>query len=178
MKRVYYIRTGILIIALTATMTVYSQQSSSSYQVQIEQLNRQMTDNMIRGDFAKNLDLYTSDAISLPSYEPMKEGLEAIRKGTEDMLSSGMKITTFETKTSKLIPGGDLITEIGTYKMTVIPPGSSLPIEDHGKYLNIWEKQSDGSLKIKVETWNSDLNPMQQTQPGQPLPQPPGVPEP
>lgn len=167
-----------MIIALLATMTVYSQQTSSYYQVQIEQLNRQMTDNMIRGDFEKNLDLYTSDAISLPSYEPMKEGLDAIKKSTEDMLSSGMKITSFETKTSKLIPGGDLITEIGTYRMTVIPPGSSLPVEDHGKYLNIWEKQADGSLKIKVETWNSDLNPMQQTQPGQTIPQAPVVPQP
>jgi ketosteroid isomerase-like protein len=33
-------------------------------------------------------------------------------------------------------------------------------MEDTGKYLTLWEKQADGSLKIKVETWNTDKNPM------------------
>jgi ketosteroid isomerase-like protein len=32
-------------------------------------------------------------------------------------------------------------------------------MDDHGKYLTIWEKQKDGSLKIKIETWNSDVDP-------------------
>jgi ketosteroid isomerase-like protein len=35
-------------------------------------------------------------------------------------------------------------------------------MEDHGKYLTVWEKQKDGSLKVKVETWNSDVDPMSQ----------------
>ena len=39
-------------------------------------------------------------------------------------------------------------------------PNMDKPMEDHGKYLTIWEKQKDGSLKVKVETWNSDVDPM------------------
>jgi ketosteroid isomerase-like protein len=39
-------------------------------------------------------------------------------------------------------------------------PGMDKPMDDHGKYLTIWEKQKDGSLKVKVETWNSDVQPM------------------
>ena len=53
-----------------------------------------------------------------------------------------------------------MITEIGTYKMNRSMPGMDKPMDDHGKYLTIWEKQKDGSLKIKVETWNSDVDPM------------------
>jgi ketosteroid isomerase-like protein len=32
-------------------------------------------------------------------------------------------------------------------------------INDNGKYMTVWEKQSDGSWKVKAETWNSDNNP-------------------
>jgi hypothetical protein len=39
-------------------------------------------------------------------------------------------------------------------------PGMEKPMDDRGKYLTIWEKQKDGSLKVKIETWNSDINPM------------------
>jgi hypothetical protein len=33
---------------------------------------------------------------------------------------------------------------------------------DQGKYITIWEEQPDGSMKIKVETWNTDTNPWAQ----------------
>jgi len=39
-------------------------------------------------------------------------------------------------------------------------PGMDKPMDDQGKYLTIWEKQKDGSMKVKVETWNSDADPM------------------
>ena len=39
-------------------------------------------------------------------------------------------------------------------------------INDHGKYLIVWQKQTDGSWKIKVDTFNSDVDPMSQLQAG------------
>jgi len=39
-------------------------------------------------------------------------------------------------------------------------PNMDKPMDDYGKYLTVWEKQKDGSLKIKIETWNSDVDPM------------------
>jgi hypothetical protein len=38
-------------------------------------------------------------------------------------------------------------------------PNMPAPMEDHGKYLTVWEKQKDGSLKVKVETGNSEVDP-------------------
>jgi hypothetical protein len=35
---------------------------------------------------------------------------------------------------------------------------------DNGKYITIWEMQKDGSIKIKVETWNTDHNPWEEMQ--------------
>jgi hypothetical protein len=30
--------------------------------------------------------------------------------------------------------------------------------------MNIWEVQDDGSMKLKAETWNTDVNPWQEMQ--------------
>ena len=90
----------------------------------------------------------------------MHEGIAAIRKANEEMMKSGMKITSFEPVTLKVLVNGNMITEIGTYKISMSMPGMENPMQDHGKYLTIWEKQKDGSLKVKVETWNTDVDPM------------------
>jgi ketosteroid isomerase-like protein len=148
-----------LLVALLATSMVYSQ-SAPDYKSKIEALNKQIADNMLAGSSEKTLGLYTDDAISLPSYEPIQEGIAAIKESNEKMAKSGWKCLAFELSTLKVIPGGNLVTEIGTYKMSGSMPGMDKPMDDHGKYVTIWEKQNDGSLKIKVETWNSDVDPM------------------
>ncbi|MBT8381175.1 MAG: hypothetical protein KJO59_02320, partial [Ignavibacteria bacterium] len=49
--------------------------------------------------------------------------------------------------------------EIGTYTINMQIPGMDMPWPDHGKYMNLWEVQADGSYKIKADTWNTDTNP-------------------
>lgn len=161
MKRMNVIRKGILFATLLfAVVAGYAQQSAREFQTQIEEINREMVKAMLEGNTEKGLSFYADDAISLPSYEPMLEGIAEIRKSSEENARSGMKINSYEPTTVKVIPNGDLITEIGTYKINITMPGMDQPIDDHGKYLTIWEKQPDGSLKVKIETWNSDVNPM------------------
>ena len=155
-------RSVVMIVAIFAAFTMYSQQSARDYQLKIESLNKEMTKYMLEGNHEKSLSLYTTDAISMPSNEPMREGIAALRKGAEEMAKMNMKVTMFEPTTLKVIPDGKLITEIGTYKIKLTMPGVDQPVEDHGKYLTLWEKQTDGSLKVKVEIWNSDVSPTEQ----------------
>jgi len=126
---------------------------------QIEDRNKQMVEYMLKGNTEATLGLYTEDAISMPSYEPMHQGIAEIRKANETMAASGWKFVSFEPNIVKVIPMGNLITEIGTYNVSMTMGDVNKPMKDKGKYLTIWEKQNDGSLKIKVETWNSDLVP-------------------
>ena len=51
----------------------------------------------------------------------------------------------------------DLAYVVGTYTMTIVPPGAPGPINDSGKYVEIRRKQSDGSWLIAVDIFNSDL---------------------
>ena len=157
MKRI--IATAGLLIVAFLTVNIAFSQSESEYKSKIEAINKEMVKNMLAGNTEKILSNYTEDAISLPSNQPMQQGIAAIRKGSEEMAKSGVKFTSFTPTIVKLLVDGNHITEIGTYKMSMTIPNMDAPMEDHGKYLTIWEKQKDGSLKVKVETWNSDVDP-------------------
>jgi len=159
MKRKIVLSTCSLLVVLLMSGAAISQ-SAAEYKSKIETINKEMAKYMLEGNTEKNLELYTNDAISLPSYEPMHDGIAAIRTATEEMAKSGWKCKSFETATLKVIPNGNLITEIGTYKISMTMPGMDMPMDDHGKYLTIWEKQNDGKLKVKIETWNTDVAPM------------------
>jgi len=135
-------------------------QGNDALKPKIDKMNKEMAMAMIQGNTDKMLGMYTEDAISLPSYRPMQVGLAEIRKASMEDMKSGWKTTVFELNNQKIIASGNLVTNIGTYKISMSMPGSDKPMDDHGKYLTIYEKQKDGSLKIKVETWNTDVDPM------------------
>jgi ketosteroid isomerase-like protein len=160
MKRVYLISMCLLLVLLFSGSKVFAQ-SASDYKSKIMMADKEFAKNMLEGGMEKNLHMYAADAISMPNFAPMAEGIDAIRKAFEEDAKKGAKYNSFELNEQKIIPNGNLITEIGTYKLNVTVPGMDKPVDDHGKYLNIWEKQNDGSLKIKIETWNSDVDPMQ-----------------
>ena len=98
----------------------------------------------------------------LPKFKPGSILMPADGEGRNGVYAAklGWKVTSFEPTTLKIIPNGNMITEIGTYKISMTMPKTDKPMDDHGKYLTIWEKQPDGSLKVKIETWNSDVDPM------------------
>jgi len=159
MKRLNGLSMCMVLVMLFTTSTIYSQ-TSSEYKAKIEAINKEMATAMVQGDNQKTLSLYAPDAISMPSNEPMQDGIDAIKKASEAMSKSGWKCNSFEPTTLKVMVNGNQITEIGAYKINMSMPGMDKPMDDHGKYLTIWEKQKDGSLKVKVETWNSDVQPM------------------
>lgn len=148
-----------LFILVTSTTGGVLAQTTADFKEQIEKRNKEMVEYMLEGNTEKSLSLYTEDAISLPSYEPIHQGIAEIRKANEQMAASGWKFNSFEPTIVEVIPMGDLVTEIGTYKVSMSSPDMGQPMADKGKYLTIWEKQADGTLKIKVETWNSDTDP-------------------
>ncbi len=45
----------------------------------------------------------------------------------------------------------------GAYQLTVLPSGAAEPVGDTGKYVEIWRKQRDGTWKVVLDIFNSDL---------------------
>jgi ketosteroid isomerase-like protein len=159
MKKIRVITTCLVLLVLFMQSFSFAQ-GNDALKPKIDKLNKEFAMAMLQGNTDKMLDMYTEDAISLPSYHPMEVGLAEIRKANAEDMKSGWKTTAFELNNQKIITSGNLVTDIGTYKISMSMAGNDKPMEDHGKYLTIYEKQKDGSLKIKVETWNTDVDPM------------------
>ena len=113
----------------------------------------------IAGDVETIFSFYTDDIISMPNYSEMIKGKEALKKNDEEMRKAGFQIHSMNFTILDIWSCSDLVYEIGKYGISLTLPGMPQPVADNGKYLTIWQKQSDGSLKIKIEMWNTDVNP-------------------
>lgn len=155
------LKTGSLLIALFFVVGTAVSQKNDEVKAKIEKINKEMAKAMMEKNSEANLKYYADDAISLPNNSKMIKGKEAIRKSNEEMMKSGFEVKSFESTTTDIQTNGNMITEIGKYKIKLSVPGMEGDMEDEGKYLTIWEQQQDGSLKIKTEIWNTDTNPME-----------------
>jgi ketosteroid isomerase-like protein len=106
-------------------------------------------------DVDKTVSYYSSDAIVLPPNTKAATTKAAIRKqwkgDLDSMISGSWKATRVEVAKS-----GDMAYVSGTYKWTS-KDASGKTVNDHGKYLEVFEKQADGSWKCGADCWNSDL---------------------
>jgi uncharacterized protein (TIGR02246 family) len=151
-------------VLLTATANLFSQTTKDEMLKKVEEWNKQFSAAMIAGDKAKMLSFYANDAYSLPSYSPMLIGKKAIENSMNMDENSDMKITSFKFNTKDLWISGDQMCEVGTYDLSMSVGNPAKTTNDHGKYLTIYQKQKDGSWKIRADMWNTDLNPFASSQ--------------
>jgi ketosteroid isomerase-like protein len=156
-KKLFSIFAVVLLLILTTS--VFSQTTKEEMMKKVEKWNKQFSDAMVANDKATRLSFYADDAYSLPSYTPMLVGKKAIENSMNMDENSGMKILSFKFNTKDLWMSGDLMCEVGTYDLSLTMGGQSDITRDHGKYLTIYQKQKDGTWKIKADMWNTDTNP-------------------
>jgi len=162
-----------ILFALIFTASLVNAQDTAELMKKIQAMNDESAKKMISGDESMWVN-YAEDIISMPSYEPMLKGLDACKMSYKKITESGMKMTAFKSTVTDIMQSGNFIVDIGTYEITMtMPQMGDMPWTDNGKYMTIWEMQDDGSMKIKAETWNTDVNPweemqkMQQAPPGE-----------
>ena len=155
MKRVLGLFVGLFLVS---AFNLQAQNDMSQIKKYCQDMNDKFGKALVAGDYQTIASFYADDATSLPSYEPMWTGKDKILEGNKKDLES-MKYNSFSTNTLNVFGSGDFIYEIGTYSLNFTPANSTTAMDDHGKYINIWQKQNDGSWKLKADTWNSDNNP-------------------
>ncbi len=107
-------------------------------------------------DVEQTIGYYSDDAIVLPPNATSAATKEAVRNVWKDILASpGLAITWKPTRV-QLAKSGDMGWVSGTYELTM-NDASGKPINDRGKYLEVWEKQTDENWKCRADMWNSDL---------------------
>jgi uncharacterized protein (TIGR02246 family) len=130
-----------------AEATITMQAVADSAKPALNAVLMQWTEGMTKGDPTMTAGTYASDAVSMgPNTEPVS-GAAAIMDFQKAFLAAGT-VTDVSAKTDELYPvPPDMILEFGSYALTLTPKGGK-PAPDHGRYVNLWKKQSDGTWKV------------------------------
>ncbi len=96
---------------------------------------------------------YAEDATILPSNMPAVSGQSKMVSFFEGF----PPYEDFRAEILEIDGRGDLAFVRGTYSMKIMMPESDMAMEDTGKYIEIWKKQTDGGWKVYLDIFNSDL---------------------
>ena len=107
-------------------------------------------------DIDKTVSYYSEDAIVMPPNAPSATTRETIRSAWKEMLTSPGAAIRWKATKVEVAKAGDLAYVSGTYEETMTD-ASGKPVKDHGKYVEIFKKQADGTWKVVSDIWNSDL---------------------
>jgi ketosteroid isomerase-like protein len=109
---------------------------------------------------AHNIDswmaFYAEDAVVLPPNDAMATNKDAIKKSISELLQLPAVSVSWTTAKAEASRSGDLAYTYGTYQLSWNDEKGE-PANDHGKYSEVWKKQSDGSWKCVVDMWSSDV---------------------
>jgi len=151
-----------VMVALAVVMPSFAQEKEEKnldkMKIKIQKLNNQMAEAAVKGDKEAGMAFYAEDVVYMPNYRKMIRGLDAMKKAQAEMEGPEPNITAMTLTTLDVFKSGSSIFEIGTFTITIEVPGAPDPMNDYGKYLTVWEKTEAG-MKIKVEIWNTDMNP-------------------
>lgn len=98
---------------------------------------------------------YVEDASLLPPNAPIANGKQAIRAIWASLLGPGTTISWQASKV-EVARSGDMASIVGTYQLTMKDPQGN-PVNDKGKFVEVWKKQADGKWKVVADIFNSDL---------------------
>jgi len=99
---------------------------------------------------------YAEDAVVLPPNEEVAADPVDIRKSVGQLLGLPGLLISWQPTKVEVAKSGDLAYLYGAYKIGWNDSHGKL-VTDHGKNVEIWKKQPDGTWKCIVDTWNSDL---------------------
>lgn len=97
---------------------------------------------------------YTDDAVLLAPGTPRFDGAEAIRAFWQGFIDGGARDVWIET--TEIVEAGEYGYGIGAYRCTQ-PSASGGRVQDTGKFLVVYRRQTDGGWKVIADQFNSDL---------------------
>lgn len=116
----------------------------------LEDFDAAYNDAFNRGDAAGCAAFFTEDVMLLPPGKAMTRGRQAF----EETYASRIKDNSGGIHTNKLVDfgvSGDMAYQVGTYAIEDSDP------PERGKFVNILKRQPDGTWKVSVSIFNSDL---------------------
>jgi ketosteroid isomerase-like protein len=107
-------------------------------------------------DVDKTVSYYAEGAVVMPPNASAATTNESIRSAWKEMLTSPGAAISWKATKVEVATSGDLAYVSGAYEERMTD-ASGKTVNDRGKYLEVWEKQADGTWKVVADIWNSDL---------------------
>ena len=121
---------------------------------EIRNVTKKFAEAYNRGDISAAVEFYTTDAKFLHPNADIIKGKEAIKEFFQAGRALGLLRIHFTSE--EIGYDGSLAYERGVINMDIEPEGGQAMI-DRGKYLVIMKRLVDGTWKVAVDIWNSDL---------------------
>jgi uncharacterized protein (TIGR02246 family) len=121
---------------------------------QIYELWKEYAAAWCAGDMERWIALWTDDGIQMPPGAPRNVGKEHIRTANQPGMDQNDYEMTINPDEVQVL--GDWAYSHGTYESEMTPKAGGETKEYSGKFLDILEKQADGSWKIAIGCYNSN----------------------
>jgi len=145
--------------ALSLFVAGCGQQAPPDTRAAEETTLRSLNDQWSKTAGAKDLEgtvaYYSDDASLFPPNAPVATGKQAIHAVWADVIGSASAIS-WQTDKVEVARSGDLAYLTGTYQTTAKDPKAQ-PVNDTGKFVEVWKKQADGKWKTVADIFNSDV---------------------
>ena len=145
--------------ALALFVTGCGQQAPPDTRAAEETTLRTLNDQWSKTAGAKDLEgtvsYYSDDASVFPPNAPVASGKQAIHAVWADVIASASTIS-WQTDKVEVARSGDLAYLTGIYQTTAKDPKAQ-PVNDTGKFVEVWKKQADGKWKTVADIFNSDV---------------------
>jgi len=152
----YFISFAIVLLTISIVVGCSTKVTSlSEARKSILEQNTKRVTALRENDIDALLGLYTEDATLLPPNDTVKKGRQEIKSFYELMPRAG-RIVDASIVSNTISGTGDTFYEIGEYHFNIRSFENDATHMATMKYLTIWKYQSDGSLRMFAECWNSD----------------------
>ena len=138
----------LLVIMVMSTTTATAGNGESSA---IDEMNARWVNVFLQGDTEALLGMYTDNAIMLPPSSEILSDHQAIKGYWDNLKRVG--VTDYVVYPVDLRIVGNIAYQSALWKATRITPDGNV-IQFDGNISNVLEKQSDGSWKINLQSWN------------------------
>lgn len=122
----------------------------------IRALDEQWSATAAKNDLDGTVAFYADDAVLLPPNAPIAKDQKSIRESWAGLLGPNAAVSWKVSKV-EVAKSGEIGYLYGTYQLSIKDPKGGPAMNDAGKLLEVWKRQSDGKWKCIVDTYNSDL---------------------
>ena len=119
----------------------------------IEPLNKKFANAILEDELENFLSCYTEDAILMIPFLPSIKGKHALTVHWHNNMAKGELVESVDISTLDIWASGNMIYERGSYQIT-FKKFKNKPRAVYGSYFSIWEKQVDGTYKMKYDISN------------------------